>query len=332
MWDRIDDRLALLELLTAGTLKRRTSQEGAFRWLSELSWTRASSRRDEIALVPTRRPELVALIDRVWANWRDEHLALLEAGEPATPSGWARLADARRALALPTMPVRLNRRSAAAITAPGAKSTLTPSRLEALGATEVVDDGLVRLRPSAGMSARQGATVVSLDDVVALFGEVAISDRALRDETRLEGTVAAVLLVENLGPWRDMPRPDGWMLVHTPGWDTTTTRRFLDTFPGVPTLHFGDLDPNGVRIYRHLAEHVPGLGWFVPSFWRELVPMFGRPCVWPEELKLADAPALVQELAARGLWMEQETVVFDGRVLVAMEEALAGCGARKLTP
>jgi hypothetical protein len=93
MWDRIEDRLALLELLTEGALKRRASQEGAFRWLAELSWTRASSRRDEIVLVAALRSELVALIDRVWPDWRVEHLALLEAGEPATPSGWARLAD-----------------------------------------------------------------------------------------------------------------------------------------------------------------------------------------------------------------------------------------------
>lgn len=332
MWDRIDDRLALLELLTAGRLKRRASQEGAFRWLAELSWTRASSRRDELALIPALRPELVALIDRVWPDWRAVHLALLEGGQPATPSGWARLADARRAQALPATPTRLNRRSAAAITAVGAKSTLTPSRREALGATEVVDDGLVRLRPPAGMYACQGATVVSLDDVVAIFGEAAISDRALRDGTRLEGTVAAVLLVENLGPWRDMQRPDGWMLIHTPGWDTATTRRFLDTLPVVPTLHFGDLDPNGVRIYRHLAEHMPGLVWFVPSFWHELVPMFGRPCGWPEDLDLAGTPALVQELAASGLWMEQEPVVFDERLLAEIEKALAEHVASTLTP
>jgi hypothetical protein len=330
MWDRVEDRLALLELLTTGSLKRRASQKGAFRWLAELSWTRASSRRDEITLVAALRSELVALIDRVWPDWRDEHLALLEAGEPATSSGWARLADLRRAQTLPATPERMNRRSAAAITAPGAKSTLTASRRAALGGTEVVADGLVRLRPPAGMRARHGGTVLSLDDVVDVFGEVALSDRALLDGSRLEGSVRAVLLVENLGPWRDLPQPDGWLLVHTPGWNTATVLRLLDTLPPLPSLHFGDLDPNGVRIYRHLAEHVCGLGWFVPEFWRELVPMFGRPCVWPEGLDLEDAPALVRELAAGGLWMEQEGVVLDGRVGVEMEGALVSAVAGAL--
>jgi hypothetical protein len=322
MWDRVEDRLALLELLTAGVLKRRASQEAAFRWLAELSWTRASSRRDQIELVAALRSELVALIDRVWPDWRLDHLALLEAGEPATPSGWARLADLRRAQTLPATPERMNRRSAAALTAPGAKSALTASRRATLGSTEVVADGLVRLRPPAGMRARHGGTVLSLDDVVDVFGEVALSDRALLDGSRLEGPVRAVLLVENLGPWRDLPQPDGWLLVHTPGWNTATVLRLLGTLPPLPSLHFGDLDPNGVRIFRHLAEHIPGLGWFVPEFWRELVPMFGRSCEWPEELDLSDAPALVRELAAGGLWMEQEAVVFDGRVGVALDMAL----------
>lgn len=323
MWARIEDRLALLELLTAGALKRRASQEGAYRWLAELSWTRASSRRNEIVLVAALRSELITLIDRVWPDWRLEHLALLEAGEPATPSGWSRLADLRRAQTLPMTPERMNRRSAAAITAPGAKSALTAARRAALGPIEVVADGLVRLRPPPNMSARHGGRLLNLGDVVDVFGEVAISDRALRDGTRLEGEVKAILLVENLGPWRDMRRPDDWMLIHAPGWDTATVRRLLDTLAGVPALHFGDLDPNGVRIYRHLSEHIRGLGWFVPSFWRELVPMFGRPCVWPEELELADAPALLRELAATGRWLEQEPVVFDERLGAALEAALA---------
>ena len=223
---------------------------------------------------------------------------------------------------LPATPARMNRRSAAAMSAPGAKSALTAPRRAALGATEVVDDGIVRVRPPPGMLVRNRERVLHVDDIVDVLGEITISDRALRDGTRLEGPVAAILLVENLGPWRDMPQPEGWMLIHTPGWDTATVRLLLGTFSGVPMLHFGDLDPNGVRIYRHLVAHIGGLGWFVPPFWRDFVPMFGRPCVWPADLDLGDAPALVQELAASGAWLEQETVVFDERLGAALEVAL----------
>jgi hypothetical protein len=40
----------------------------------------------------------------------------------------------------------------------------------------------------------------------------------------------------------------------------------LDRIEGVPVLHFGDLDPNGVRIMLHLHRRVPNLKWFLPEF------------------------------------------------------------------
>jgi hypothetical protein len=323
MWERIEDRLALLELLTMGVLRRRSAQLTAHTWLSELSWTLASGRRDEVALVLERRSELVALLNRVWPVWRDEHVALLEAGEPPTPAGWSRLADRQRSNALPDLPDRMNRRTAAAMTAPGSKSILTAARLDVLGGLEVVDDGLVRVRPPPGLVARRARQTLALDDVEAVLDEVGISDRALRDGLVLEGAVDAVLLVENLGAWRDMPRPERWMLVHVPGWNTATARQLLHALGEVPMIHFGDLDPNGVRIYRHLREHLPRLGWLIPAFWRESIKMHAQKRDWPDDLDLADTPALVQELAANRMWMEQERIAVDPRLPAAMEEARA---------
>ena len=61
MWRDQPERLALLELLVRGSLKRRRAQAIAWDALAELSWTRRAGRRDEIGLVESRRPELVAL-------------------------------------------------------------------------------------------------------------------------------------------------------------------------------------------------------------------------------------------------------------------------------
>lgn len=322
MWVRPEDKLALLELLTQSRLKRRRSQELAFDWLSELPWTRASGRRDEVLLVPERRRDLVSLLDRVWPGWRAQHIELLEAGEPPTPTGWKKLADRRRADSLPELPERLNRRTAAAATAPGAKSTLTAARLETLGRREVVDDGVARIRPAEGMIARRAGRSVRLDEITGVLDEIGISDRALRDGLELEGPVDALVTVENLGAWRDMPRPRGWMLVHVPGWNTSTVRQLASLLAGVPALHFGDLDPNGVRIHRHLTASLPGLGWLVPTFWRELVSLHARAQEWPDDLVLEDAPELVRELASTRRWMEQERVVLDPRFEEAMKDAL----------
>ena len=323
MWERLEDKLALLELLTQPALKRRGGQQDAFTLLSELSWTRASARRDEVVLVTERRQDLIALLDRVWPEWRAEHIALLEAGEPPTPTGWGKLADRRRAESLPDLPDRLNRRTAAAATAQGAKSSLTGARLEALGDREVVDDGIVRVRPAGGVIAHRDGHSVALVDVEDVLDEVGISDRALRDGLLLEGPIKAIVTVENLGAWRDMPKPDGWMLIHVAGWNTSTVRRLHALLKNVPALHFGDLDPNGVRIFQHLRQHIPGLLWLVPSFWREFIPLHAQVRAWPGDLDLTDAPPLVRELAATGKWMEQERLVLDPRFLPAMEGALA---------
>ena len=121
------------------------------------------------------------------------------------------------------------------------------------------------------------------------------------DGLAFEGVIRAVLLVENLGAWRDLSPPPGWLLAHVPGWDTATVGHMLDRIAGVPVVHFGDLDPNGVRIMLHLRRRVPNLKWFLPEFWFELVDVCGLPTRWPEDLDLDFAPVPVRDLAARAL-------------------------------
>ena len=319
MWRRIEARLALLELLTEGRLPRRKAQEEAHGWLAQLPWTRVTRRRGEIELMPERAADLVALLDRIWPGWVEVRGEMEAAGLPPTPTGWQALEDRRRGRALPTLPSRLNRHTAAALAGPHAKVRLTSDRVSALGNVEVVDDGLVRLRPPKGLVAFLGNERIEIDPLVAFLGEIGIPERPLLDGLRFEGTVRAVLLVENLGAWRDMPRPDGWLLVHVPGWDTRGVRLLLEALPLCPVVHFGDLDPDGVKIHRHLAASIPGLGWLVPSFWKERVESHGQDGAWPEELDLEGTPELVLELARRDLWLEQEVIVLDERLVGEME-------------
>ncbi len=314
MWESTDERLALLELLVRGALKRRRSQSSAHDALAELPWTRASGRRDEIRLVEERRSELVALIERVWPQWQAALVELAARGLPATPDGWGRLEDARRSERLPELPELLNRRTAAGLTATHSKATLTERRLAGLGDVQPTHDGTVRLRPPAGLVARSPRGVVDLSAVATVLGEVAVPERALLEGLALEGTIRAVLLVENLGAWRDLPHLDGWLFAHVAGWDTATVVQLLAIVADVPVVHFGDLDPNGVRIEAHLRQHRPGLRWFIPTFWEELVATHGQRAPWPDDLDLAGAPALVRRLAAEGIWLEQEPLVVDVRV------------------
>ena len=323
IWETINARLALLEILAEGTLKRRRIQAEAYETLAELPWTRSTGRRDQIGLVEERRTELVDLIGRVWPEWREKLTHLVAAGLPPTPEGYQRLLDLSRAAGLPKLPNRINRKTAAGLIGPNSKALLTQARRDALGEVMLTHDGCVRLRPPDGLSARTDAGVVDLGGVAAVLGEVAIPERAFLDGLVFEGAIRAVLLVENLAAWRDLPAPPGWLLAHVPGWDTATTRLLLECLSAIPVVHFGDLDPNGVRIMLHLRERVPTLKWFVPDFWFESLDQYGLLTTWPTDIDLDFAPTQVRNLAASGLWLEQERIVLDPRMTNALEEALA---------
>lgn len=320
MWQTPQQRIALLELLVQGTLKRRASQVKAYDTLAELSWIRSTGRRDQIALVEARRTELVALLERVWPDWQEALAALTAGGFSPTPDGWARLEDSRRAGRLPALPGRLNRRTAAALTAPHSKAVLTPRRQAALAGTEATHDGLLRLRPPRGLVAQTEQGVLDLWKLARILGEAPIPERAFLDGLILEGPLRAVLLVENSGAWRDLPMLDGWLLAHVPGWDIATVVHLLaQVQPEVPVVHFGDLDPNGVRILLKLRELRSDLCWFVPSFWTECVEPRKLKKPWPAGLDLRHAPKLVHDLVDKGLWLEQEPLVVDSRMRSALE-------------
>lgn len=321
MWEREEDRLALLELLEAGHLRRRTGQSEAWMLLAELPWTRRTGRRDEIELVAEHKEALTELLNRAWPGWKLESEALAARGLSPTPADWRRLQDLARAEEITGLPDRLNLRTATSAVAPHSKSGLSLVRRAALGDTTVTRDGIVRLRPPPGLHFVRASTFLDAAEIADVLGEVAITERALLDGTMLDGPVRAALLVENLGPYLDLDPPEGWLVVHVPGWDTATVRLFLEQLPDVPVVHFGDLDPAGVRIVRHLRRIRPSLKWAVPRFWCEYIDKRALSGEWPDDLDLSDAPPLIRELAHRGLWLEQELIAVDARLRDALEAA-----------
>lgn len=326
IWESDNARLALLELLSLGALKRRRAQVEAYDALAELPWTRATGRRDEIGVVESHRRDLERLLDRSWPGWRDRMEELKRHDLSFDLHGWKTLQQRRRAHGLPEiLPDRLNRRTATAALGSHSKATLGERLRQALGPLEVTRDGLIRIRPNEGLLVERGGETWSATMLAGFLGELALTERALRDGTTLGGKLpAALLLVENVGFYIDVPVPPGWMVAHVPGWNTATTRLLFDSLPTVPVVHFGDLDPNGVRIVAHLQFLRPDLLWAVPDFWEEQLSLRGLRCDWPSDLDLAAAPALVQRLAREGIWLEQEALALDPRVLGYLEELIGG--------
>lgn len=317
MWRSLHARLALLELVVCGSLRRRRGQDEAWRELAALPWTRTSTRRDELVLSESHRLEVTALLDRTWPGWGSVWADMQALGFEPTPKGWARLEDHERAARVGPLPERVNRKTAAALVAPHSKATLTEGRLAALGPVETMRDGLVRLRPPTGLLARNARGEVDLRRVAEVLGEVALAERAF-DALVFEGEIRAALLVENLGAFVDVPQPEGWLIAHVAGWDTATVRHMLSRLIDVPVVHFGDIDPAGVRIFRHLRSMRSDLRWFVPDFSAELVETHGLELAWPDDLDVADCPLVVRECARRGVWLEQEAIAVDPRMMAAL--------------
>lgn len=288
----------------------------AWEHLSRLPWARATSRRDEIELVAEHRERVGVLLDGQWPEWREVAQALAAAGCPPTLRGLSALETTRRLEvigAADALPARLHHKTAAALVAPHSKASVGARGREWLDDIELTRDGIVRLRLPPGVSIRQGDLTLDGAEVCRVLGELAISDRALRDGTHLIGRFDAVLLVENLGTFIDIMPPDGWVVAQVPGWNTATIHRFIATCLNVPIAVFGDLDPNGVRIALHLRRRWPNLRWAVPTFWAEQLDdaLEGE---WPADLDLSDAPPLVRSLAERKRWLEQERITLDPRI------------------
>ncbi|WP_309895692.1 Wadjet anti-phage system protein JetD domain-containing protein [Archangium sp.] len=248
-------------------------------------------------------------------------------------SGWKRLKDQERQTVMPPMlPERLNLRTAAAVLAEHSKATLSEAHLESLGAVTVTRDGIIRLRPSSGLLLRRGNEEYDAGELARVLGEVALTERALQDGTCLAGErPVALLLVENIGPYIDLRPPPGWLVAHVPGWNTATVKLLFEQLAEVPVVHFGDLDPNGLRIVQHLRELCPSLLWAVPDFWSEHIKCRARTCTWPEDLDLQAAPGWVRELATCGRWLEQELIALDPRLSGALE-AIVGPANRRHAP
>lgn len=322
-WDGESDRLALLELWMTNTLVRRRAQEAAWRRLDGEAWTTLTPRARERALTLAYRPMIEALLDQAWPEWRSVAERLAAAGLQPTPDGWRSLQESERITNAPVLPPQvLHRKTAAALVGPDSKAGWTSARRAATSHLTLTNDGILRLRPSRGSQMALGEHVVDADAVGAVLGEIAIPERAVRRGLRLTGVLPRVLLtVENVGPFVDVSVPDDWTIAHVPGWNIPPIAAFIKILPpNTIWCHWGDLDPQGVRILRSLRSIRSDLRWVCPPWWSDVSP-WQRPADWSDCLIHDDDPLLLRRLIMEGAWLEQEPMCIDKRLFAAICEA-----------
>lgn len=324
-WGERSHALALVELLVIGEVRRRRRQERAWETLLELGWARRTGRSGVLGIDPLMRAEVEEALAAAWPEWREVAVRLEEGGFPPTPIGLRELERIERLEGTneAALPGRMNRRTAAAMLATHAKAKLGPFEQVVLEDVDVTEDGIARMRPSVGLALVRGGVEHDAGELAELLGELVVTDRALRDGTRLGGRrPRAVLTVENLGAFQDAEVPEDVLVVYVPGWNTRIARELLDGLEDVPVIHFGDIDPNGVAILAHLRRWRPDVRWLVPAFWEEYADERGLPKKWPEGRMPVDAPAWVRRVVDRGVWLEQEVIVVDPQFRGAVRSLL----------
>jgi len=302
--------LAWLALLTEGRLSCGAANREVWTLAKDAGWAQVTTRSGELRLVEAHRGDVEARLDHEWPSWREDLRALTAAGLGVNRVGWQALQDNRRRARLPSaLPEALNRRTAAAAVRDHAKAHIEEESFEG---TFLTHDNLLRLRPHRGLRLERGTDRLDATALAAVCGEVCVSERAFLRGTRLTGTPpGAVLLIENLGVYVDLPLPEGWCAVHVPGWNTRMVEAARDAWPTAPAAIFGDLDPNGAAIVRSLRSVWPSLKWFIPSFVMDYLDR-AQPKTWPQ--LPPDAPAAIQALALRNAWLEQEIFLLDPRL------------------
>lgn len=319
-WNSDTIRAALLGLWMEGTLRENKTLGPVCTLLQEAGWISVGSRYREYRLRESKRDQMGTWLSRVWPEWTETWMALEKAGlKPSAQS----LLDLRRK-PVTGLPEYLHHKTFQAIFGRHSKSGQAAVTAETAVRTIQTVDDVLRFRPSHNFHlAGSGGARVDCNTLAEIFGEVVMPERSfLRHRWLPAGTLPkAILTIENLGSYIDLPKVNDVLLIFLPGNNDRLAVQFIESFPeNVPWHHFGDLDPKGVEIFGRLRAGAKKPQWFVPEFWDEYFENYALPKHqdWPDSRATEASPPLVMRLVKAGKWLEQEPLIADPRLADAV--------------
>jgi hypothetical protein len=223
------------------------------------------------------------------------------------------------------LPRRLHRKTFAAIAGEHSKAIVSENIRARAPDLELTGDDVLRVRCNRGLQlVGNDGKILHCDPIMDCLGEIVLPERAFGESFRLGGMFpGAVMTVENLGAYVDLPAPESLLVVHQPGWNCALSVRFLACLPmTIPVHHFGDLDPEGLQIYDYLrTTSGRDIRLFVPTCWGDYRHSHGRVLAspWPSEQQGNVAIGLLDELMATQRWLEQEVVLADPGLVGELE-------------
>lgn len=310
-WEDDHLQVAALKLLLAGELKNTATSRDLILQLDEIGIIVPSRRPAFFQLVADRSADLETYLSNRWPQFQD--CARHFRDNKQLTVGVANLRALRRnALGIPEGFSRLNRKTWSAWAGAHSKSR-EASPPEGLVLTT---DGVLRVRANEGLSISFGhGDDFQLSPWQRIISETILPERAFNNSWHLSGRHPhLVLTVENLGAFVDIKKPDDCLMLYSPGWDDSLAVRFISRLPNnIPWLHFGDLDPNGLRIGNVLLAGNRGPEIWLPRTADKLLESHRLRLVKPWSLSPLDYPILtnvtLKALVEANCWLEQEAMV-----------------------
>lgn len=312
-WRDEELQVAALRLLLNGQTKKSQASSALLDQLDEIGVITPTRRRDQFEVVAGRETDLRKYLSTRWPEYAQAESVFRH--QPGAPDAAQLRALRRKHLESPTSFQQLHHKTWSAWNGAHSKS----GEFSSPAGLKLTTDDIVRMRVNTGIRIKKtDDTELDLGAWQQLTSEAIVSERAFADEWSFCGTMPRVILtVENLGSFVDITKPPGCMLIHSPGWNTTLATRLVAKLPtDIPWWHFGDLDPNGLKIGMSLG--IEGNQARKPSIW---IPHAAQQLLESHSLK-RDQPwpvnaipnyLLANEsiawLVHHGRWMEHEAIV-----------------------
>jgi hypothetical protein len=311
------------ELLAEPTVRRRSRNGTVLDQFAVQGWIKHSSRKNEFEITKTGRGIAQKRLTNHWPSWQTD-LLLFKAAQlsPEDPADWS-LLKRDQAGHLARKLNQINRRTLFAWERRHSKAK-GEFVSAAFDEVTVTTDEIVRLRlpPCSRLKLKNGRSI-ECDELMETLGEVDIPERGWENIERIEAPQSrAIFSIENKGAFVDFPLVATATLVFVPGDDVSSLRQVVSKCAKQPLVHFGDLDPKGIQIYRTLAQEM-SIMHFIPNYVAEYIDTHRQECdtPWPvcgyESLN-----PVIGKLASIGQWLEQEALVLDHRFQNDVEQLI----------
>ncbi|MEQ1739233.1 MAG: Wadjet anti-phage system protein JetD domain-containing protein [Methyloglobulus sp.] len=311
--------IALLErILSTGLVREAKWWEFLQKRFIDAGWLESSKRKGDWSLCDSARTQVEARLNSLWPTRADDLVLLHRHSLTSLNPKHLDYLPALRADS-PKTPVLINRRTWYSISGvgPKKKSLLNTPKDDVV----LTQDTISRFRPNLGLEMEIDGHTMAISDLAQTLTEFSLSERGLRKVSAFKGILpSTIVTVENLGSYIDLALPSDMLVIFSPGTDIRSAIQLLKFFPVTKWIHFGDIDPEGIKIAYMIAKAVsrqPHI--YIPSFAGDYLNRSQKKkVVWHETYGLP----ILSILKEKKIGIFQEIFMLDDRLSSDIENSV----------